>query len=84
MIAMSTTILGFIIAMFIRPSKDKNLEEAAIDDLDEMEKGIGSNSVDTDFDDNTILDGEEVIAGTDGVITNPLNADADEYFVKEA
>ncbi|MEE9413516.1 MAG: Ig-like domain-containing protein [Methylococcales bacterium] len=43
--------------------------------LDEFNLGTGIN--DADSDDDGISDGEEVIAGEDGFITNPLNRDSD-------
>jgi hypothetical protein len=61
------------------------LEDADRDGLsnrDEVENGTNLRSPDTDRD--SILDGEEVVAGADGFITNPQLADSDGDGVRDA
>lgn len=62
---------------------DPNNPVDALKDMDgdglinKNEYDIGTNLVDADTDGDGILDGEEVVAGEDGYITNPLSGDSD-------
>lgn len=61
------------------------LEDAdrdALSNRDEFTRGTGLN--DPDSDDDTILDGEEAVAGADSYVTNPLAADTDGDGVRDA
>jgi alpha-tubulin suppressor-like RCC1 family protein len=68
---------------------DPNNPADALDDIDrdglnnrdELARGTGLRNPDTDGD--TILDGEEAVAGKDGFITNPLLADTDGDLVPD-
>ncbi len=74
----------------IREGLDPNdptdaLLDADLDGLtngDEVARGTGVN--DSDSDDDTISDGEEVVAGADTFVTNPLAADTDGDGVRDA
>ena len=74
---------GILDDIELREGLDPNNPVDALDDLDrdglnnrdELQRGTNLRNPDTDGD--TILDGEEVILGRDGFITNPLLADTD-------
>jgi|CXWL01.1.fsa_nt_gi hypothetical protein len=53
----------------------EDLDGDGLDNLAEFNTGSDPRNADTDGD--TLLDGEEVVAGADGFVTNPLLADSD-------
>ncbi|WP_096894906.1 Ig-like domain-containing protein [Candidatus Scalindua japonica] len=53
----------------------EDMDEDGLTNLEEFDLGTGMNNADTDGD--GISDGEEIVAGDDGYVTNPLLGDSD-------
>ena len=61
------------------------LEDIDKDGASNRDEGLsGTNLRDSDSDDDGLLDGEELRAGADGFVTNPLSADSDGDGVRDA
>jgi len=70
---------GWEVSNGLDPLEDDSagdLDSDGLSNLDEYTIGTAAN--DPDSDDDDILDGEEVILGTDGYITDPNDADTDD------